>query len=320
MGEPRKDKVIIRPDDRCATTLERVGGKGAHLAELLRMGFDVPSWFTISSDAYLQFISQIDGAREARQGSPENRLGIVNSLKSVKFSPDWRDELDEAVGKILSNSKIGALVVRSSANVEDGGEAAFAGQFDSFLGIDHVEKVWESVKACWLSVYSNHSVEYARRMVDGIEPVMAVVVQEFVPADVSGVMFTANPLKGDSQEFVIESAWGLGQALVDGEILPDRFLGKWDEGGKAFTWSDSVETKVGTKTKGFFWNPKSRKIEEKPNARYFQREPSLSKKQVNELARLGKRIEMEFGCPQDIEWAIYQDQLYVLQTRPVSVS
>jgi phosphoenolpyruvate synthase/pyruvate phosphate dikinase len=294
-------------------------GKGAHLAELRWHGFVVPLWFTLSSDAYLQFIGMVDGVREARLAKPELRLEIVNKLRRVEFCPDWRCEIDETVRKALSESKIGALVVRSSANVEDGGKAAFAGQFDTFLGVDHVDQVWESIRACWISVYSNHTVEYARRMVGDIEPVMAVVVQEFVPADVSGVMFTANPLRVDAQEFVIESTWGLGQSLVDGEILPDRFLGKWDEDGDEFTWSESVEPKVGTKTKGFFWNSKSRIIEERVNARYFQRQLSLNENHVSELARLEKN-EIKFGCPQDIEWVLYEDQFYVVQTRPVTVS
>jgi rifampicin phosphotransferase len=314
------DKVIIRPDDRQSTDLEWVGGKGAHLAALRRHGFAVPSWFTLSSGAYFQFIGKVDKAREAWLGKPELRHEVVKKLRIGNFCPDWRCELDETVRMALSQSNMGALVVRSSANVEDGGGAAFAGQFDTFLGLDDVDQVWESIKGCWLSVFSDHTVAYARRMVGDIEPVMAVVVQEFVPADVSGVMFTANPLKVDAQEFVIESTWGLGQALVDGEVLPDRFLGKWDRDGNEFGFWESVEAKVGTKTKGFFWNPKSRKIEERVNARYFQRQPSLNEKQVREIARLGKRIEIKFGCPQDIEWALYEDQFYVVQTRPLTVS
>ncbi|NKB23220.1 MAG: hypothetical protein GKR87_02290 [Kiritimatiellae bacterium] len=307
--------MIITLDDQEGVSIEVVGGKAAQLVRLKKSNFSVPDWFCVPTQAFHEFLSMHDAASELMANGVDRRDGLLKEMLKTPYRPDWRSELDKLAQERLDKSVASALVVRSSANVEDGANAAYAGQFDTFLGVDQVEEVWEKIKACWLSVFSDSAMEYTRNLNPTEKPAMAVVVQDFIPADVSGVMFTANPMTKNDDECVIESTWGLGEALVGGEVVPDQFVMKRakDQAGKL-----EIQTKLGTKTKGLFWNGLSQKIEERKNARYFQRQASLHEEQLKKLVRLGEQIETCYGRPQDIEWAIHEDHIYILQTRPIT--
>ncbi|MEO7847423.1 MAG: PEP/pyruvate-binding domain-containing protein, partial [Arachnia sp.] len=178
------------------------GGKAANLGELLHAGFDVPPGFVVTTQAY----------RAA--------VGPARALDDVKLAGLPVDVAD-AIRQAYRSMSDGPVAVRSSATAEDLPGAAFAGQQDTFLGVQGEDAVVEAVQACWASLFTDRAVAYRQRL--GIDPAgvaMAVVVQAMVPADVAGVMFTADPVTGARDEVVIAAARGLGEAVVSGEVTP----------------------------------------------------------------------------------------------------
>ena len=305
---------IIDADHASARQMSLVGGKGAGLAHLHAAGLKVPSWFCLSSEAFREFLATHGWSANALvlAGEDEKQKALA-ALAATSLSDasagEWFEPFRERVRAMLELS--GVLVVRSSANVEDSAHAAFAGQFKTELGLTDVDAVCAAVIDCWLSLFADHAIRYAKTMERLDDLAMAVVVQQFVPADMAGVLFTMNPANHDADQAVVEAVWGLGESLVSGLTIPDRFLVARDGG--------VVATEIGSKSIGLYWNPIRQKVEERTNPRYFCRRAALSEEYVKALVEIGYACEQREGCPQDIEWAIHQDQLYVLQARPITV-
>lgn len=305
---------LIGAGDVSALQVALIGGKGAGLAHLQAAGLNVPPWFCLSSEAFREFLA-VHGwsANALLRASEEERQTALAALEASSLSGEWAgawvDPFRERVRALLELS--GTVVVRSSANVEDGAHAAFAGQFKTELGLTDVDAVCAAVTGCWLSLFADHAIHYAKTMERLDDLAMAVVVQQFVPADVAGVLFTMNPTNHDRDQAVVEAVWGLGESLVSGLAVPDRFMVARDQG--------VVATEIGSKSHGVYWNPVRKKVEERANPRYFCRRATLSDEHVTALVEIGYACEQREGCPQDIEWAIYQDQVYVLQARPITV-
>nr|ADA82588.1 phosphoenolpyruvate synthase alpha subunit [uncultured bacterium psy1] len=300
---------LIEADDASSVQVSLVGGKGAELAHLRAAGLRVPPWFCLSSEACREFLSVHGWSTNALvQASEEARQTALVELAKASLSGTWVEPFRERVRAMLELS--GAVVVRSSANVEDSAQAAFAGQFKTELGLTDVEAVCAAVIGCWLSLFADHAMRYAETMKRVNDLAMAVVVQQFVPADVAGVLFTMNPTTHDRDQAVVEAAWGLGEGLVSGLAVPDRFVVARDR--------RIVATEIGAKSRGLYWNPVQSKVEERANPRYFCRQAALSEVQVDTLVEMGYACEQRVGCPQDIEWAIRQDRIYVLQARPIT--
>lgn len=305
---------IIDADNASAKQMSLVGGKGAGLAHLRAAGFEVPPWFCLSSDAFREFLGRHGwSANGLVQASEEERRAALAVLESASLfdvkAGSWVEPFRQQVRALLASS--GVLVVRSSANVEDGAHAAFAGQFKTELGLTEVDQVCAAVSSCWLSLFADHAIRYAKTMERLDDLAMAVVVQQFVPADMAGVLFTMNPTNHDRNQAVVEAVWGLGESLVSGLAVPDRFLVE-RQGGV-------IATEIGAKSHGLYWNPLRKMVEQRVNPRYFCRRAVLSEQQAKTLVEIGYACEQREGCPQDIEWAIHQDQVYVLQSRPITV-
>lgn len=305
---------IIDADHVSARQMSLVGGKGSGLAQLRAAGLQVPPWFCLSSDAFRDFLRGHGwSANGLVQASEEERRTALAALESASLldskAGEWVEPFRQRVRAMLELS--GVLVVRSSANVEDSAHAAFAGQFKTELGLTDVDQVCAAVGSCWLSLFADHAIGYAKTMERIDDLAMAVVVQQFIPADMAGVLFTMNPTNHDRNQAVVEAVWGLGESLVSGLAVPDRFL--VPRGGGL------VATEIGAKSHGMYWNPLRKKVEERANPRYFCRRAALSEEHVKALVEIGYACEQREGCPQDIEWAIHQDQVYVLQARPITV-
>ncbi|MBC6449824.1 PEP/pyruvate-binding domain-containing protein [Actinokineospora xionganensis] len=272
------DDVLILPLDDPAADLATVGGKGASLARLARAGQPVPPGFHVTTSAYRAFVA----------AGGEMPPGVASAILA-------------AYGE-------GPVAVRSSATAEDLPDLSFAGQHDTFLNVTGPDALLDAVARCWASLWTERAVAY--RAHNGVETdgvALAVVVQELVPADAAGVLFTANPLTGARGEQVINSAWGLGEAVVGGVVTPDthvvsdgRVLGREIAEKTVMT----VRTADGTGDEAV---PEDRR-----------RAPVLTDAQAIELAALGTRIENLYGTPMDVEWALHNGRFSVLQARPIT--
>ncbi len=238
---------LILPLDSHGVTLGAGGGKGANLSRLIRGGFPVPPGFVITSAAYLDFLRENELAKQVIELAHSAHVGQPDSLEAA--SKSIRQLFDQAmmptdVGRIIkaSYARLGELThgaplaVRSSATAEDLPEASFAGQHETFLNVRGEAELLASVKRCWSSMWTARAIAY--RLRQGIDPSagsLAVVVQELIPAESAGVMFTANPVTGAQDEIIIEAAWGLGEAMVGGRVTPGSHRGREGNGEDSTT-------------------------------------------------------------------------------------
>jgi rifampicin phosphotransferase len=304
------------PISSTESTLTQVGGKGANLARLVQAGFPVPAGFVITIDAYQTFINDNE--------LQERILGFVKNISPNEPSVLEKTAADIAVlfeqGKMpdniaaeikaayhsLSNP---AVAVRSSATVEDLPGMAFAGQQDTYLNVIGENEVLCAVQKCWGSLWTARAIAYRQRAQIPPENVaIAVVVQEMIPSEISGIAFTANPITGRRHEIVIDASFGLGEALVSGQVDPDHYV------VDPQTWT-ITERKLGAKQIAILPAPEGGT---RQSERTDAREQALSDAHIIELVRVAQRANNYFESPQDIEWAWAKDKLYLLQSRPIT--
>ena len=263
--------MLVRPlADLGARDLAVAGGKGANLGELMRAGFAVPDGFVVTTDAYGLASSSLDAS---------DPLAAQEHLRSAPVPDEVAAAVRDAYGALG-----GMVAVRSSATAEDLPEASFAGQQDTYLGVQGEDAVIDAVRKCWASLWNERAVSY--RATHGVSTsglALAVVVQRLVRARSAGVLFTADPLTGRRRRAVVDAVRGLGERLVSGAANPDHFV---------------VDTQSG-------------EILERDG-------DALDDARLVELARVGDRIERHFGRPQDIEWAVDAERLWIVQSRDIT--
>ena len=299
------------------TSLSLVGGKGANLARLARAGLPVPDGFLIATPAYQAFLAANDLTEQLQK--------IVSS-----GSPEAPDQFEEAAAQIRALFRQGSLptglaarieaayaglgrpavAVRSSATAEDLPEMSFAGQQDTYLNVVGVEALLQAVIDCWSSLWTARAISYrVRNRVLHSDIALAIVVQQMVESQASGVLFTANPLTGLRAETVIDATVGLGEALVSGQVEPDHYV--VDARGGQIT-----ERTLGAKALSIRSRPGGGTVT-LPEDQAGR--PALPDAQIQALTALGKRVaDLYGGAPQDIEWAWADDTLHLLQTRPIT--
>jgi phosphohistidine swiveling domain-containing protein len=306
----------ILPLDAPGMPLEQAGGKGANLARLAASGFPVPPGFLISTAAYRAYVD-------------ENDLDVLILSALAGLQPDDPAALEAASAAIRSRFAAGRLpsglagsiseayaalgqppvAVRSSATAEDLPDTSFAGQQDTYLNVVGDGALLQAVINCWSSLWTARAIGYrARQGLPHEDLALAVVVQEMVPSEASGVLFTANPIDGRRTEMVVEATLGLGEALVSGRVDPDRYvveaasgrIHSRARGAKAL--SIRAQEGGGTAT-----------VPEDAADRY-----ALPDAVVGELALLGREVATFFGTPQDVEWAWAGGRLSLLQSRPIT--
>ncbi len=260
------------------------GGKGANLGELIRAGLPVPEGFVITTVGYAAAIQQLD-LRIADRLATDDSASIRPDIEAISMPSNLRAEIADA----YANLGAGPVAVRSSATAEDLPGAAFAGQQDSYLNVTDEPELIDAVHKCWGSLWTERAISYRTRLgIDSAEIRIAVVVQRMVDAEVAGVMFTADPVNGDRETIMIEASIGLGEAVVSGLVTPDHYV--LDDQGRVreFLTGDP------------------------------DRSQRLPDRVLAELARLGLTVAEHFGRPQDIEWAYAEDQVWLLQARPMT--
>jgi phosphohistidine swiveling domain-containing protein len=304
-------------------SLALAGGKGANLGELSRAGFEVPPGFVITTAAYDLLLEQNGMSPEIRNLLAN--LDLADPASISQTSRQIQDAFQQASlpthlsGEILSSYRhmgAGAVAVRSSATAEDLPEAAFAGQQETFLNILDDQALLEAVQACWASLWSQRAILYRLRQdVDQAAVKLAVVVQRMVPADMAGVMFTANPLSGARDELVIDANPGLGEAVVAGLATPDHFV--VDKRSLRLKAQQPGKREIIVRAKSGGGTEQIEPIDLRDEA------VILPASAIRKLAKLGLRIERHYGAPQDIEWAWVRDtahsgRLFILQARPMT--
>ncbi len=301
----------------------RVGGKGASLGELRRAGITIPDGFVLTTDAFRLFMAplrqqlQLEPRIAALQGKDNTTLNsecaqIRAALTRHQCPPELQKAISTAWQELSENGKH-AVAVRSSATSEDGADASFAGLQDTYLWVQSEAAMLEAVKLCWASLYNAESVSYRLRLaVAEAQLAMAVVIQRMVNSYCSGVMFTRSPTTGDRSVITLEGSWGLGSAIVSGEVTPDKYV--INKITREITRRD-----IGCKLMAHVPAPNGGVLEQEVEADR-QQQPCLQDAQILALAEIAKQVERHYGKPQDIEWALDQDgNILLLQSRPETV-
>jgi pyruvate,water dikinase len=295
-----------------------VGAKAVGLAHLKRLGLPIPDAFCITANAFASHINSPYPAAIINDAfllprEPKN-LDIVKILAEVRRAITEAPMDSSLVAEIESRCRALAadrLSVRSSATAEDLPSHSFAGLYDTYLGIANVEDCLMAIKKCWASLWTERAYNYRQKNgFDHLKAKMAVIVQSLIPADASGVLFTADPVTCDDNRIIIEACLGLGDALVSGKVTPDRVvLNKSNISILSRTVSQKTIQHI---------VPQQGGIEEQNVPADLASAPCINNEMAQKLAELAIKAETEFGCPQDIEWAICRNEIFLLQSRPIT--
>lgn len=283
--------------------IHTAGGKGANLGELTRIGLPVPPGFVVSTAAYDRFI-------ETNHLQKQITTMTESIIETLFLDADIPTDMATVLVQAWRDLGAGPVAVRSSATAEDLPEASFAGQQDTYLNVQNETALLDAVKRCWASLWTKRAIAYRQRQKISPDSVsMAVVVQQMVDADASGILFTADPVSGDRDRIVINAAWGLGEAIVGGLVTPDTVLvekARWQVAARetAVKTTMTVRTKNGTI--------------EQPVPKEKQSKAVLDQETAVALAKLGAKIEAHYNTPMDVEWAVADGNLFILQARPVT--
>ena len=306
------------------------GGKSANLGELLSAEIPVPPGFAVSARAYRTFLAEagLDGTiAAALTRAPAGDVSAIGAAskaidEAMRFAPlpdSVRAELVSRYHELAreTGEDEPPVAVRSSALGEDSEDASHAGQQESFLWVRGIEHVCDAVRDCWVSLFTPHAISYraALRAGEG-ETAMGVTVQLMVDAEVSGVMFTCNPVSGDPSMVALNASWGLGIAVVGGELTPDDFLVSKVTG-------EVVRRTVSTKHVEYVPDAAGRGTVRLEVPAERRDEPCLGEEELVVLLDVARRVERHYGSHQDVEWAIARSRrlpeaLLVLQARPVT--
>jgi pyruvate,water dikinase len=303
-----------------------VGGKATGLGVLLEDGLQVPDGFAITTAAYREHVEHNGMGADLERlladcATFEAQQRAADEIRAIFEASEPTPALEEAVlaaHATLCADQSAPVAVRSSATGEDSRTASFAGQQDTYLWILGGHEVVRHVVRCWSSLFTPHAIAYRAQVRAPVGNLaMGVVVQQMVPAEAAGVMLTIDPVTGDSSAIVIEAAFGLGAAVVNGEVDPDRF------------YVDKGELRIrsralGVKTLAYRFDPGVQGTRREDVARHLQNQPCVTDAEVLQLASLGRRTEQARGRARDIEWAIGPGpggsrQVFLLQARPETV-
>ena len=312
--------AVLWLEDVRADDIDTVGGKAASLGELIGADLPVPTGFVVTAGTYRKFIEaagideklfaamEIDTEDSSALAAAEETA--YELILETPFPESVREEILEAYRSLGEDETEAFVSVRSSATAEDLPDASFAGQQETFLNVREA-KLLDRVKECWASLFSQRAIYYRNRQGFPHDKVdIAVVVQRMVDAEKSGVMFTSHPSTGEP-EIIIEAAWGLGEAVVSGTVSPDNYIVDRET-------ATTEEVTVATKNIQMVKDPETGETieedvpEDKRDARV------LTDEEIVSLVELGEIVEDHYDSPQDVEWAIYEGDVYMLQSRPIT--
>ncbi|MGD8565082.1 MAG: phosphoenolpyruvate synthase [Candidatus Bathyarchaeota archaeon] len=325
--------LVIWFEELAKTDIPLVGGKNANLGEMINKGVPIPPGFAITAYSYKTFINEsgisgnihriieetITDLNDPKQYDKASKK-IRQLIESTSMPDSIKGAIEVAYAKLCErlNEKKVLVAVRSSATAEDLPDASFAGQQETYLNIEGIEGILEKTVKCWSSLFTPRAIFYRNEKgFDHREVLISVGIQKMVNAKTAGVMFTINPVTGASEQIVIEGNYGLGEAVVSGAVTPDDFV--VDKHSMKI-----VERRIAKKTLQHVRDTKTGGTVQTEVTLEKQEQPCLNDEEIIKLAELGKQIELSYGKPQDIEWAIDQDlkfpdNIFIVQSRPETV-
>jgi pyruvate,water dikinase len=319
----KNTKNILWFENLDKSDLPLAGGKGANLGEMTKIGLPVPPGFVVSVAAYFEFLDKSGVKQRVEEILKSTNTENIEELEAnskkikqlIKKSPIPKSIAQDIMRAYLKMGTLGGLknpdvAVRSSATAEDLPDASFAGQQETYLNVKGEVNVVNRVRDCWASLFTPRAIFYREKnKFDHFKVGIAVPVQKMIQSDVSGVMFTIDPVTNDKNTLLIEAVWGLGETIVQGLITPDTYQVN-KKNNKIIKRVVEEQTwqliKVGKKTIRASVPSKIRKIQK------------LNSLQIIDLAELGEKIQKHYFYPQDIEWALEKGKLYIVQTRPIT--
>jgi len=332
--QSKKEKLIIWFEDLRKEDIPLVGGKNANLGEMLQAGIPVPPGFAVTAYAYNKFITKTGLAEKIYKTIEETVTAVSNPQQFEKASKEIR-KLIEAIpmprdietairkaytilSKITKSAKV-LVAVRSSATAEDLPDASFAGQQETYLNVAGTKELTEKTVKCWSSLFTPRAIFYRTEKGFKHEQVLiSVGVQEMINAKAAGVIFTINPVTGESDQIIIEANWGIGESVVSGSITPDNYV--VDKKTLKI-----LKKRIATKTVEYIRDPKTSKTIHADVPADRQEQQCLTDEEITRLSELAKRIEEHYaGYPQDIEFAIdrnlpFPENVFIVQSRPETV-
>ncbi|MDS0473919.1 phosphoenolpyruvate synthase [Natrinema sp. 1APR25-10V2] len=309
--------AVLWLDEISAGDLEKVGGKGASLGELTGAGLPVPPGFVVTAGTYRSFIEEAEIDEElfaAVDIDVDDSAALADAadraqelILETPFPDDLREEIVASYREVGDGEAF--VAVRSSATAEDLPDASFAGQQETFLNVTE-EDLLDRVRECWASLFTQRAIYYRQEQgFDHSAVNIAVVVQQMVDAEKSGVMFTSHPSTGDPT-MIIEAAWGLGEAVVSGAVSPDNYV--IDRKDRSMDVTIAEKKVMHEKDEATGQTVERDVPEDKRTQRVVPDE------EIDDLMKLGERVEDHYGEPQDVEWAIVDGEVYMLQSRPIT--
>jgi pyruvate,water dikinase len=300
-------------DDVACEDPEATGGKGAGLARLQRAGLPVPHGFVVRAEALVRTLESGDRhlrmRRRLEEASHDALASVAKDVQALVMEAAPVSGLESELAGAYERLGQGPVAVRSSACAEDSETASFAGQQDTYLNVRGSAAVLVAVRQCWASFFSERAVFYRSHKGSLSDFRMAVVVQRQLAPEKSGVMFTIDPIRKRRDQMVIEAVRGLGEAVVSGRVTPDHYVVSRDGELKRVQVSAQALAIVAAAEGGVHEIALDPTVGE---ARV------LSDAELADLVRMGTTLEDLFGAPQDVEWAFENDQLYLLQSRPIT--
>ena len=300
-----------------------VGGKGGNLGEMYQLGIPVPNGFVVTSNAYFQFIEDNnlkpkikDILKTTDVDQPDQLLEASKKIRNlIRKSPMSHSLSLEIMKSYKKLSGFGGLrsvpvAVRTSATAEDSADASFAGQGDTFLNVIGETNVINRVRDCWSSLFTSRSIFYqVKKHYDHFKIGVAVPVQKLINSEISGIMFTTNPVTNAKNEIIVETIWGLGEYIVQGKITPDQFIVDKNE------WKVISENHVSQDVQLVRDNDETGEVKV-PNSKKDRKK--IDATMAIKIAKIGQKLHNHYGKPQDIEFAIDKGELYIVQTRPIT--
>jgi phosphoenolpyruvate synthase/pyruvate phosphate dikinase len=311
-----KMKKILKFEDKECREVALAGGKGSSLAHMTQFGISVPRGLVVSSKVYDEVvddkvvkgllknidIKNIDAVNMASQK-------LRDYIQSLKIT----EKIENDLFKVFEKQNLSIVAVRSSATSEDTKDASWAGELKTILNTNKSE-ITEKIKECWASLFSPRALLY--RLEKGFSDQqisVAVVIQEMVQSEISGVCFTIHPVTNRKSHMVIEAVYGLGEAIVSGQITPDQYLydKDYDVVLRAETKKQKKQLNLPENIHGIMWKNTPADLKARQKITY---------KQILDLANICKKVEAYYGLPQDIEWAFWNNSFYILQSRPITTT
>lgn len=310
-----KEKINENPDFSAL-----IGKKAESLINLSGWGFPVPDGGCITTDGFDNFmtVNKLDHLindirSDMKNGADHQKiLDKAKEAREIILQGVMDASLIEKLEALQAENPESHFAVRSSGTKEDLGDASFAGQYTSILNVNGITHLRLAVRQCWASLFNVRVIQYCLdKEIDFTDMRLSVIIQQMVPAEKSGVLFTVNPITGTDKEIMIEACYGIGEALVGGEVTPDLYLYDWYQGlENERTISDKKVTSIVIDQPPFITSI------ETPEAK--RNVAVLNQEEVRELSDLSMQVAEKYGFPVDIEWSWYQGRFYLLQSRPIT--